>query len=270
MSDYLIDIGANLTHSDYENDLKAVIDNALNCNIKKLIITGATKEESIKAHELTLSRKDNLFCTAGVHPHYADTYDQETEKVIYDLATRNSVVAIGECGLDYFRNFSSKDSQINAFINQIEIAKTVELPLFLHQRDAHNDFIKIMEDHYDQSIKGVAHCFTGTKEMLAEYLEMGLYIGITGWICDERRGVELQKIVNQIPLDKIMIETDCPYLLPRTLKSKPKSRRNEPKFLYEIVKMIALNTDYSSTEIINQSTKNANRLFNLPIFNNDL
>ena len=270
MSDYLIDIGANLTHKDFAQDIDAVIEDALDCNIKQLIVTGTSKVESIKAHELATTHNSTLFSTAGVHPHYANTFDQETEEIIYELASKKSVVAIGECGLDYFRNFSPKKSQINVFLNQIKIAKNVELPLFLHQRDAHGDFVKILESHYDNSIKGVAHCFTGSEEMLAIYLEMGLYIGITGWICDERRGIELQKIVNKIPLERLMIETDCPYLLPRSLNPKPKSRRNEPKYLPEIVKMIALNTDYSYAEIVDQSTKNAINFFNLSNIKNNL
>ena len=263
MNDYLIDIGANLTHSDYTNDLGIIIKEALESNIKKLIVTGSNNDESIKAYNLTKQYEENLYSTAGVHPHYAETYNKSVENSIYELSKHKSVVAIGECGLDYYRNLSSKKDQIRAFSSQLDIAQETKLPVFLHQREAHRDFTATLKENARYLCGGVAHCFTGTHEMLSAYLDMGLYIGITGWICDERRGRDLQEILQNIPLDRLLIETDCPYLLPRTLKPKPKSRRNEPKFLHEVVKTIAKCTSHSPEDIVIFSTRNANKLFNI-------
>ncbi|MFQ3362943.1 MAG: TatD DNase family protein, partial [Woeseiaceae bacterium] len=263
MNDYLIDIGANLTHSDYTSDLDIIINEALNANIKKLIVTGSNNDESIKAYNLTKEYEKILYSTAGVHPHYAETYNKSVENSIYELSKHNSVVAIGECGLDYYRNLSSKKDQIRAFGAQLDIAKEAKLPVFLHQREAHTDFTNTLQEGIKNLYGGIAHCFTGTDEMLSVYLDMGLYIGITGWICDERRGKNLQEIVKNIPLDRMMIETDCPYLLPRTLEPKPKSRRNEPKYLHEIVKTIANYSSYSPEDIVISSTRNAKKLFNI-------
>jgi len=263
MINELIDIGANLTHKDYKNDLNKVIEDSQNLNINKLIVTGSSKEESLKAFTLTKLYPNILYSTAGVHPHNAKEYCDTAELAIYQLANNDSVVAIGECGLDYYRNYSSAEDQRNAFIQQIKIACDLNLPLFMHQRDAHEDFIKILAPYMDNIEAGVVHCFTGTKEMLEIYLNSNFYIGITGWICDERRGMDLQKIVSKIPINRLLIETDCPYLLPRTLKIKPKSKRNEPKFLTEIVKAIANNTDYSINEIADATSKNARNIFKI-------
>lgn len=263
MINELIDIGANLTHKDYKNDLNKVIKDSQNLNINKLIVTGTNAEESLKAFALTKQYPKILYSTAGVHPHNAKEYSDSAESTIYELAKNSSVVAIGECGLDYYRKYSPVKDQKNAFIRQINIACDLNLPLFMHQRDAHEDFVKILVPCMSNIKAGVVHCFTGTEEMLDMYLKLDLYIGITGWICDERRGVDLQRMVSKIPLDRLLIETDCPYLLPRTLKVKPKSRRNEPKFLTEIVKVIANNTDYSLKEISDATSENAKNIFKI-------
>ena len=259
----LVDIGANLTHKDFSSDLDAVIDEALNKNISKIIVTGTTGQESLKARKLTKNYSKIMYSTAGVHPHNADDYCNSEEKIIKELSTKSNVVAIGECGLDYYRNYSTKANQFRAFQGQIEIAHEQKLPLFMHQRDAHEDFISLLRSNSKILQKGVVHCFTGTKQMLHEYLEMDLYIGITGWICDERRGKKLQSFVKDIPLERLLIETDCPYLVPRTLQKRPKNNRNEPKFLIEVLDTIEKLTPYSKKEIADATFKNACDLFNL-------
>jgi len=263
MTNELIDIGANLTHNDYKNDLDKVIEDSQNLNINKLIVTGTSAEESFKAYALTKRYPKILYSTAGVHPHNAKEYNDSAESTIYQLTKNDAVVAIGECGLDYYRGYSPIEDQKYAFTRQIKIACDLDLPLFMHQRDAHKDFIEIIEPYTNNIEAGIVHCFTGTKEMLEMYLKLDFYIGITGWICDERRGIELQKMVDKIPLDRLLVETDCPYLLPRTLKVKPKSRRNEPKFLIEVIKMIAANTDYSIKEIAKATSENAQNIFKI-------
>ena len=170
------------------------------------------------------------------------------------LVQEPHVVAVGECGLDYFRNFSPREAQLDAFRRQLDIAKATKKPLFLHQRDAHGDFVDVLEPYLPDISRAVAHCFTGSGESLGEYLKMGLYIGITGWICDERRGKHLYDIVSIIPDNRLMVETDAPYLMPRTLRPKPKTRRNEPMHLPEVVRIIA--------EARGQSTEHIARISN--------
>ena len=135
--------------------------------------------------------------------------------------------------------------------------------MFLHQRDAHDDFVEVLEDALPKISRAVAHCFTGEHESLREYVAMGLHIGITGWICDERRGKHLYEIVYAVPDDKLMIETDAPYLLPRTLTPKPKTRRNEPMHLTEVLRVVAEARDQSEEHVAKITTENAIRFFGL-------
>lgn len=204
-----------------------------------------------------------MYATAGVHPHHASEYSDEVEETLSHLLGQDSVVAVGECGLDYFRNFSPVDAQRKAFDAQLELAAASKMPVFLHQRDAHDDFLEMIAPAMQHIPSGVAHCFTGTSAMLHAYLDLGLYIGITGWICDERRGARLQEIVADIPLDRLMLETDAPYLLPRSLKPRPKSRRNEPAHLREVLRVVAECTDHDESTIATAATQNAIDFFAL-------
>ena len=180
-----------------------------------------------------------------------------------ELAAHDAVVAVGECGLDYFRNFSPPEEQRDAFRRQLGLAAETGLPVFLHQRDAHDDFLKILEQAMGKVSRAVAHCFTGGAEELGVYLDLGLYIGITGWVCDERRGGNLKNIVGKIPLDRLMIETDAPYLLPRTLNPKPKTRRNEPMYLREVLRVVADEMGIAEDMLAQATTENAERFFSI-------
>jgi TatD DNase family protein len=172
-------------------------------------------------------------------------------------------VAVGECGLDYHRDLSPRAAQRTAFIAQLELAVETGKPVFLHQRDAHADFAAILADHAAHLSGGVAHCFTGGVLELEAYLALGLSIGITGWICDERRGVGVRAVVARIPADRLMIETDAPYLLPRDLAPKPASRRNEPAFLPHIAGVVAALRGVGMREIAELTSANARRFFGL-------
>ena len=198
-----------------------------------------------------------------MHPHHASYYSPALQATLTGLLREDAVVAVGECGLDYFRNFSPPDAQRNAFQCQLELAVECGLPVFLHQRDAHKDFIDILKPMIDKIPAGVAHCFTGDRDALHDCLSMGLYIGVTGWICDERRGKTLKEIVSDIPLDRLMIETDAPYLLPRTLHPKPKTRRNEPMHLTEVLRVVAETMQESEMTVAQATTANAERFFGL-------
>ena len=259
----LIDIGSNLTHDSFAADRDAVMARALQAGVRRQIVTGADLASSRQAAALAALHRARLWSTAGVHPHHAQSFSGSQHDELVDLLLRKQVVAVGECGLDYFRNLSPPEAQRQAFIAQLEIAARARKPVFLHQRDAHGDFVAILRDFAGRLHGGVAHCFTGGEAELEAYLALGLSIGITGWACDERRGLELRASVQRIPLDKLLIETDAPYLLPRDLNPKPKSRRNEPAYLPHIAATVAGLRGEALETIAAATTRNAVALFAL-------
>jgi len=257
----VVDIGANLTHPNFRSDLADVLQRARQANVSAILVTGTSVESSKEALELAQMHKGFLYSTAGVHPHDAKDLNSNTIPNLKALLNHQAVVAVGECGLDFDRNFSPQDAQERCFVEQLKLAKEVGKPLFLHERSAFRRFVDILKEHAQGLPPAVVHCFTGTREELQEYIAMGMYIGITGWICDDRRGKHLQEIVGDIPLDRLMIETDAPFLAPRTLRPCP--RRNEPAYLTSIVNTIALSTGRSADEIARETTKTAQRFFAL-------
>lgn len=263
MSDY-IDIGVNLTGSSFKDDRNEVIQRAIHAGVTRMIVTGTDVEHSRKAIELCQQYPQSLFTTAGVHPHHADAYTMNTSRQLAELGHQECVLAIGECGLDYNRNFSTKQNQRAAFDAQLELAAEIKKPVFLHQRDAHDDFVAMLKNIRPQLSNAVAHCFTGTPAEVNDYLELDMYIGITGWICDERRGHDLQQAVKEIPLDRVMLETDAPYLLPRDLDEKPiKSRRNEPCYLPHIAETVSRYMGMECEELEQAALLNTKRFFNI-------
>lgn len=260
----LIDIGVNLTDRSFRDDRAAVLERARAAGVTTLILTGTTEAGSEAAAELAGAHPGVLYATAGVHPHHAKSCTDATLPRLRALAARPEVVALGECGLDYFRDNSPRPTQDRWFEAQLELAEELELPVFLHERDAHQRLVEILRRHPRVLGRGVVHCFTGTREQAEALLSMELFIGITGWICDERRGLHLREVVRHIPLDRLMIETDAPYLLPRTLPSPPKDRRNEPAFLVHVLATIAEALDRDPEEIGAATTETARRFFRLP------
>jgi TatD DNase family protein len=259
----LIDIGANLTHDSFDADRDTVIERARAAGVETIVVTGADAASSMAAAALARTNPGKLYATAGVHPHHADAYGAETTAELRALAQQREVVAIGECGLDYFRNFSPRDAQLAAFAAQLELARELQMPVFMHQRDAHDDFLRVFDRHRAGIVGGVVHCFTGEAHELEAYMERDLYIGITGWICDERRGLHLRELVKRIPADRIMIETDAPYLLPRDLMPKPASRRNEPMYLAHIAAVTAACRGEEPDSFADTTSANARRFFAL-------
>ncbi len=263
MTHSLIDIGANLAHDSFDEDRDAVLQRAAEAGVTRMIVTGSSAQSNSDAVSLAAAHPGVLYATAGIHPHHASEYDSNCIDQIRQLAEDGKVVAVGECGLDYFRNFSPRDAQLAAFQSQLDIAAATGLPVFLHNRDAHDDFVEVLEPMLPKLSRAVAHCFTGEHESLREYVAMGLYIGVTGWICDERRGNHLQEIVTAVPDDRLMIETDAPYLLPRTIQPKPKTRRNEPMHLVEVLRTVAAARGQSEEYVAEITTQNALRFFDL-------
>jgi TatD DNase family protein len=257
----LVDIGANLTHSAFHEDLDAVLARAREHGVGSLIVTGTSVEESRRAAGLAAAR-EGVYATAGVHPHHASQCDASTIPGLREIARLPRVVAIGECGLDFNRNYSPHPDQEKWFVAQLELGIELGMPLFLHSRDAFPRFAEILK-HHDLKGRAVAHCFTGTREELHAYLDLGLYIGITGWICDERRGRHLFELVRDIPRDRLLLETDAPYLTPRDLHPQPKARRNEPAFLPHIARTVARALERPAEEIADETSRNAATLFGL-------
>jgi TatD DNase family protein len=258
----LIDIGINLAHDSYDGDRDAVIARARSAGVTQMIVTGSTLASSAQAVKLARAYPGLLFATAGVHPHHAGELNAQTLAQLEALARQPEVVAVGECGLDFCRNFSPHDTQRAAFRQQLALAARLGKPLFLHQRDAHDDFAAILAGH-GADLRGVAHCFTGNGAQLKHYLGLGLAIGITGWICDERRGAHLVALMREIPAERLMLETDGPYLLPRNLTPKPPSRRNEPAYLPQVAVTVARARGESLESLANSSTRAARQLFAL-------
>jgi len=258
----LIDIGLNLTSSAFKEDQTRVLERAHQAGIKRFVLIGSNIEDSNQALELA---KEHPACiaTAGIHPHNASEFDEHSLRQLTRLQSHSETVAMGEMGLDYNRNYSPQVDQKNAFEAQLDLAAKLNMPVYLHQRDAAKDFYQILTAYRDKLPRGVVHCFTGDQEELNICLDMDLYIGITGWICDDRRGKHLHSLVKQIPADRLMIETDSPYLLPRTITPKPSNRRNEPAYLPWVLTELASATGKPERQLAIETTANAEAFFGL-------
>ena len=256
-----IDIACNFTHESFNRNLEEVINNAEHAGVEKFVLLCASLTDLDPIKQIQNNAPNKFFISAGIHPHHAT----ETVEINYDqlLSQLQSITphAIGETGLDYFRNISPPDIQKESFRMHIEIAKELNLPLYLHQRDAHNDFIRIIRENRKNFPKFVVHCFTGTQKELDEYLDLGAYIGLTGWICDAKRNIDLRKSIKNIPIEKMMIETDSPYLIPKNLLKKPKKNINEPKYLPHIANEICELTGYELEELKLATSNNAINFF---------
>jgi TatD DNase family protein len=232
--DALVDIGINLAHDSYDADRAAVVARALAASVGRMVVTGSSLESAVAAIRICQQWPQLMRATAG------------------------------ECGLDYFRDFSPRDDQRRAFAAQLELAASLHMPVFLHQRDAHADFMAILSDYLPRLPRAVVHCFTGSGAELADYLSRDLYVGITGWICDERRGTGVLELLREIPLGRLMIETDGPYLLPRNVQPRPAHRRNEPMYLRQVFAALCRARPEDPLQIAAATRGNALEFFGLP------
>jgi TatD DNase family protein len=259
-----IDIGVNLTGSSFKKDISHVIERAQQVGVEQLIVTGTNVQHSEQAIQLTEQYESICFSTVGLHPHHASDYSKDLGSELRDMLGHKNVVAVGECGLDFNRNFSTRKDQILAFESQLEIAIEIKKPVFLHQRDAHEDFISIIKSCRKDLMQVVAHCFTGSINEVNDYLLLDMHVGVTGWICDEKRGLSLQQAVKHIPLDRIMLETDAPYLLPRDMLVKPvEKNRNEPCYLPHVAKSVARYMAVEEAVLVTAAYKNTIDFFNI-------
>jgi TatD DNase family protein len=260
-----IDIAVNLLSDRLKHDIDTIINGAAKHHVSPLIVIGSDLDESSDSISLCQQYPQQLYCTTGVHPHHASSWDQHSKARLTQLATQETVVAIGECGLDYNRDFSPRPVQRKAFAAQLELACELNMPVLMHCREAHSDFIAIVNEYRAHLPNALLHCFTGSKDELIECLAADLYIGITGWICDERRGQDLAQLVPLIPNHRIMAETDSPYLLPRSMRPKPKSSKNLPQYLPYIVEYMANLRQQSVQSLAQECYKNSCDFFQLPV-----
>ena len=252
----MFDIGANLTSSHFSDDLDSVLDESFEAGVKKICITSSNLQDVRNAKKITEKNK-NLYYSVGFHPHNAKDFKIEFLKDMSVYLNDPKAICLGEMGLDFNRNFSSKDEQILCFESQLSLANSINKPLFLHQRDAHDEFLSILDNYkFDQKL--IVHCFTGNLSELEDYLKRDFYIGITGWVCDLKRGLDLRECINHIPQEKLLIETDSPYLSPRK-----KIRRNEPKFLIDVAEEVARLRQQTKESIVKSSYENSLNFFNL-------
>ena len=256
-----IDIACNFTHESFKNNLDTVIANAENVGVEKFVLLSASLKDLDPIQIIKSKSPEKYFICSGIHPHHADEIKDINQNKLLEKLRSTRPNAIGETGLDYFRNISPPNIQRDAFKIQIDIAKELELPLYLHQRDAHDDFIKIIKENINNFPKFVVHCFTGSQSQLDQYLELGAYIGLTGWICDARRNIELRESIKNIPIERMMIETDCPYLIPKNIIDKPKNNINELKYLPHIAQEICDLIGIKIEELKAATSKNAYDFF---------
>ena len=259
----MIDIGANLTSPVFRQDLEAVLQRASQAGVHRVMVTGTDLASSGAAAQLAARYPDYLAATAGVHPHDAKDVEPDWLDTLEALLDQPGVKAVGETGLDFNRNYSPREAQLAAFDAQIELAVRLARPLFVHDRDSGGAVLERLRAHAPDPRQVVIHCFTGSALELEGYLSAGFMIGITGWICDERRGLELRELVRLIPARQLMIETDAPFLLPRTIVPKPPTRRNEPANLIWVARCIADARGESVTDLIATTTDNARTFFGL-------
>jgi TatD DNase family protein len=262
----MIDIGANLAHDSFDADRDSLLERAWTAGVEHIVITGSSADSTRRALEIAHTNPKRLSATAGLHPHHAAEWNAEFAALIREVAQDPSLVSLGECGLDYFRDLSPRADQRRAFEAQLALAIELRKPLFLHQRDAHADFHAILAEHRPSLGAVCVHCFTDTAQAAADYVALDCHVGITGWICDERRGAHLLDVVPRIPADRLLVETDAPYLLPRTVPKdqRPRDgRRNEPAFLPYVVRAGATARGEPFEVVARQTADNAKRFFGL-------
>ncbi len=268
MNNY-IDIGINLTNRQFEGEIDDIIQNALDEEVSQMILTGTSVRNSQASAQMAKQYPDVLYSTAGIHPHDAKSITNESIPALRKLLQMKQVVSIGECGLDFDRDFSPRPIQEKCYEAHLALATEVQKPLFLHERAAFSRFVSITKEHLPKLPQGVVHCFTGTLTEAKTYLDMGFYLGFTGAISDAKRFAHLKEVLTYVPLDKIMIETDAPFMLPKNVPigrlKKYHERRNEPTFLPYVAGTIAQFKRISLDKVAEATTANAKQFFNLNV-----
>ncbi|MGE8342064.1 MAG: TatD family hydrolase [Flavobacterium sp.] len=262
-----IDIGINLTNKQFQNDIDDVVQDALDADVSQMILTGTSVRNSEESAKIARQYPGVLYATAGIHPHDAKSFDAQSISKLRKLLELKHVVSVGECGLDFDRDFSPRNKQEECYKAQLELAIEVQKPLFLHERSAFNSFMNITKDYLPQLPKAVVHCFTGTLQEAKTYLDNGFYLGFTGAISDVKRFSHLKEVIQYIPLDRMMIETDAPFMLPKNapnrLLKKYHERRCEPAFLPYVAGTIAQFKGITLAKVAEETTRNSKGFFGI-------
>lgn len=254
----MYDIGVNLFCKQFKNP-KDIIDTACKDGVT-CILTGTDMKENRRIVKFIEQYDGKVYGTCGFHPHNADRVKSEDYIMQELMCKMDGIVAVGECGLDYDRMFSTQENQLKCLESQIEIAERLKMPLFLHERKAHRDFVSVFNGHKEICKNSIVHCFTGTRQQMETYLDMGFYIGITGWIADERRNQDLVQAVKYLPLDRVLIETDAPYLTPRGYRL---GNVNTPSNLKYVAKSLSKYMRVSEKDLIENANKNTEKIFKI-------
>ena len=253
----LIDTHAHLSLPQFDQDRTEVIKRARDAGIKHIITVGTDSDDCRKAVALA-QEHDFISAAVGIHPHDAKTINAETYSLLRELADDDNVVAIGEIGLDFYRNLSSQEIQVQHFREQLWLAREVSLPVIIHDREAHQKVLQILQEEKAETMGGVIHCFSGDWEMAKACLDMGFYISIPGTITF-KKSEEYHKLVRDLPLDRMLVETDCPFLAPYPFRGK----RNEPAYVQYVAKAVAGIKGLGCEAFAEITTQNAQKLFNL-------
>jgi len=257
-----IDIGINLTNKQFYNEHEEIINRALDQGVEHMILTGTSVRGSKESAEIAEEYPEILFSTAGIHPHDAKSFNGESIAELRKLLKQDHVISVGECGLDFDRDFSPRPMQEKCYMAQLELAIEVNKPLFLHERSAFKRFNDITDEYLSQLPEAVVHCFTGTLDEAKTYLDKGFYLGFTGAISDEKRFKHLEDVIKYVPLDRMMIETDAPFMLPKNMP-RMQNRRNEPSFLPYVAQTIAHLKRISISDVADETTETARNFFRL-------
>ena len=257
----LFDSHCHLDDKSYQNDREAVIQRAKKEGVGDMLTVGIDQETSIHAIEIA-EKFDGVYASVGVHPHRASSCSEGTIETLIHLANSPRVCAWGETGLDFNRMYSPKKEQETWFVRQIQTADEQQLPLILHERDSQGRLLDILKAHPNENRRGTVHCFSGSRSELHAYLDLGFYIGITGILTLQKRGADLRRLVPHIPLERLLIETDAPYLTPAPQKNK--TRRNEPAFVKSVLFKLAEIRNEDPENLAHITSNNARSLFNTP------
>ena len=269
-----VDIGANLVDDAFEKDANEVLQRAKKTGLRAVVVTGTSitgSQLALKFAEEKCTDELRVYATCGVHPHDAKSATETTMSELRELASHPKCVAVGECGLDFDRNFSPQDTQKRVFEQQLALAKELGKPVFMHCRDAAEELRECVEragcEFGEGGMAGVVHCFTGTREEAEAFLAMGLHIGVTGWICDDREGRSAQaaEALRAVPRGRLMVETDAPYLTPRTIRpNRLRPWRNEPCLLPHVCAKAAECRGESVEDLCSHTLRTTELFFGLP------
>lgn len=253
----LFDSHAHITDGRFDDDREDVIERARQSGVTGIINAGACMTSSAESIALA-NRYDFIYAAVGIHPHDAKTAcEEDYEQLTEWVKTERKVVAIGEIGLDYYYDFSPKEVQKEVFIRQLTLAKKLERPVIIHNRDSHGDMMDILRTE-GKGVQGVLHCYSGSVEMARELLKMGFYLSVAGPLT-YKNAAALPEVVKTVPLERLLVETDCPYLTPHPYRG----RRNEPAYVRFVAEKIAECKGVSLEEVALVTQENTRRLFRL-------